>query len=159
LDAIDIIVIGIIAVAGIIGLYTGVIKMAYKILSLICIIAGVITYIHMSIVCKKLFPHYADEAWLTMYGMLTGTASTGIILLREIDPRFETPAATNLVFQQLWAIVFGFPLLLLLAVAPQSRNHAWITLIILTVMFVIINIICFRDFIFKKGKTKKSSQR
>jgi ESS family glutamate:Na+ symporter len=128
-------------------------------LSLICIIAGVITYIHMSIVCKKLFPHYADEAWLTMYGMLTGTASTGIILLREIDPRFETPAATNLVFQQLWAIVFGFPLLLLLAVAPQSRNHAWITLIILTVMFVIINIICFRDFIFKKGKTKKSSQR
>lgn len=35
LDAIDIIVIGIIAVAGIIGLYTGVIKMAYKILSFI----------------------------------------------------------------------------------------------------------------------------
>jgi ESS family glutamate:Na+ symporter len=26
-----------------------------------------------------------------MYGMLTGTISSGILLLREIDPEFETP--------------------------------------------------------------------
>lgn len=126
-------------------------------LSLICLVAGVGTFIHMNIVCKRLFPAYADEAWLSLYGMLTGTASTGIILLREIDPKFETPAATNLVYQQLWAIVFGFPLLLLLAVAPQSRTHSWITLGILTVMFVIINIISFRATIFKKGKKKKKA--
>ncbi|HBN85799.1 MAG TPA: hypothetical protein DDZ89_18380 [Clostridiales bacterium] len=125
-------------------------------LSLICIVAGVGTYIHMSIVCKRLFPSYADESWLSLYGMLTGTASTGIILLREIDPKFETPAATNLVYQQLWAIVFGAPLLLLLAVAPQSRTHSWVTLTILTVMFIIINIISFRDSIFKKRGAKRA---
>lgn len=44
-----------------------------------------------------------------MYGMLTGTASTGIILLREIDKDFKTPAADNLVYQNSPAIVFGFP--------------------------------------------------
>ncbi len=31
-----------------------------------------------------------------MFGMLTGTASRGMILLREIDPNYETPAANNL---------------------------------------------------------------
>ncbi|MEZ4509971.1 MAG: hypothetical protein R2881_10280 [Eubacteriales bacterium] len=41
-----------------------------------------------------------------------------MILLREIDPLFKTPAASNLVYQQLWAIVFGFPMLLLLDIAP-----------------------------------------
>ena len=33
------------------------------------------------------------------HGMLTGTASTGVILLREIDGNFKTPAADNLVYQ------------------------------------------------------------
>jgi len=121
-------------------------------LTAVCVAAGVVTYIHMSLVCKRLFPTYADESWLTLYGMLTGTASTGIILLREIDPKFETPAATNLVYQQLWAIVFGFPMLLLLAIAPQSREKAWFTFGLLVVMFVVINIISFRRFIFKKYK-------
>lgn len=123
-------------------------------LTAVCIVAGVITYIHISLISKKLFPSYTDEAWLTLYGMLTGTASTGIILLREIDPKFETPAASNLVYQQLWAIVFGFPMLLLLAIAPQSRIKAWITLALLVIMLIIINIICFRDFIFKKRRIK-----
>ena len=26
-----------------------------------------------------------------MYGMLTGTISSGVLLLREIDPDFDTP--------------------------------------------------------------------
>ena len=49
--------------------------------------------------------------------MLTGTASTGMILLREIDPNFETLAAQNLVLQQLPAVVFGAPLLLIVGFA------------------------------------------
>ena len=49
--------------------------------------------------------------------MLTGTASTGMILLKEIDPNFETPAAQNLILQQLSAVVFGAPLLLIVGFA------------------------------------------
>ena len=75
--------------------------------------------------------------------MLTGTASTGVILLREIDPKFETPAANNLVYQQPWAIVFGFPMLLLLSFAPQSLGKAWITLGVVAVLFVLMNAILY----------------
>ena len=55
-------------------------------LLLICVAGALITYAYNFWICRKLFPGYADEAFLSLYGQLTGTASTGIILLREIDP-------------------------------------------------------------------------
>ena len=84
--------------------------------------------------------------------MLTGTASTGVILLREIDPNFETPASDNLIYQQLWAILFGFPMLLLLGLSPKSIGMTVLTIGLLVVLFVVMNVILFRKSIFKKGK-------
>ena len=86
-----------------------------------------------------------------MYGMLTGTASTGIILLREIDGDFKTPAADNMVYQNFPAIVFGFPLMLLATLAPVKPI---LTLIILTGFFAVMNVILFRSRIFRFGKKK-----
>lgn len=82
-----------------------------------------------------------------MYGMLTGTASTGVILLREIDGDFKTPAADNMVYQNFPAIVFGFPLMLLATLAPQKPT---LTLIILFIFFLVMNVILFRSKLFKK---------
>ena len=90
-----------------------------------------------------------------MFGMLTGTASTGMILLREIDPNFETPAADNLVLQTLPAIVFGAPLLLLMSFAGQSYTNSLIVFGIIVVMFVAYNILLLRNFIFQKKKKKE----
>ena len=47
--------------------------------------------------CKKLYAEYPEEGFLGMFGMLTGTISSGILLVREIDPELKTPAANNLV--------------------------------------------------------------
>ena len=85
-----------------------------------------------------------------MFGMLTGTASNGMILLREIDPKFETPAANNLVLQTLAAIVLGFPVLLLMGFAPQSMKATWITLGILVVFWAALTVFMMRKKIFKK---------
>jgi ESS family glutamate:Na+ symporter len=85
-----------------------------------------------------------------MFGMLTGTASTGMILLREIDPNFETPAADNLVMQQVPAIAFGAPILLLMSFAAESVTNSWIVFGIMVVLFVIYNMITLRKLIFKK---------
>ena len=82
-----------------------------------------------------------------MYGMLTGTASTGVILLREIDGDFKTSAADNMVYQNFPAIVFGFPLMLLATLAPQKPT---LTLIILFIFFLVMNVILFRSKLFKK---------
>ena len=88
-----------------------------------------------------------EEQFLAMYGMLTGTASTGVILLREIDGNFTTPAADNLVYQNFPAIVFGFPIMLLATFAPKQPL---VTLLILIPFFIIMNVILFRRQIFRK---------
>ena len=78
------------------------------------------------------------------------TASTGVILLREIDEDFRTPAADNMVYQNFPAIVFGFPMMLLATIAQKKPV---LTLIILALFFAAMNVILFRRSIFgKKGK-------
>jgi ESS family glutamate:Na+ symporter len=73
-----------------------------------------------------------------------------VLLLREIDPKFETPAANNLVLQTIPAIAFGFPVLLLMGVGPQSLKHCLITLGIMVVCFLIFSLFIFRKKLFKK---------
>ena len=111
------------------------------------VIGLVITYVYVYYVCKKLFPAYAEQQFLAMYGMLTGTASTGVILLREIDGDFKTPVADNLVYQNFPAMVFGFPILILATMAPTKP---YLTLGIVLAFMIAINILLFRSFIFKK---------
>ena len=118
------------------------------------VVGGVGTYFMCHLISKKLFAGYEHESFLVLFGTLTGTASTGIILLREIDPQFKTPAATNIVYQQLYAILFGFPVLLLLGFAPQSSTNLLITIIILAVLLVGYSLLLFRSVIFKKKQKK-----
>jgi ESS family glutamate:Na+ symporter len=84
-------------------------------------------------ICKKLYPNYYYEGFLAMFGMSTGTISSGILLVREIDPMFKTPAANNLVTGSGMAIVFGAPMLPLISVAPLSTEWTWAVLGILVV--------------------------
>jgi len=119
-------------------------------LTIICILGATCSYVYLRFVCKRLFPKYQDEAFLSMYGMLTGTASTGAILLREVDPKFETQASDNLVYHQPWAILFGFPMFLLLGVAPQSIGKCVLTLGVCIALFAAMNVILLRKQIFRK---------
>ena len=119
-------------------------------LLLVCALGAVVTFLHVSACCRHLYPDYQYEGFFSMFGMLTGTASNGMILLREIDPKFETPAANNLVLQTIPAIAFGFPVLLLMGVGPQSLKHCLITLGIMVVCFLIFSLFIFRKKLFKK---------
>ncbi len=140
-------------VAGIAAIRLDILEKYWGIMLIIGVMGLVVTYAYNRFVAKKLFPEYTEEQFLAMYGMLTGTASTGIILLREVDGDFETPAADNLVYQNFPAIVFGFPLMLLATLAPEKPV---LTLIILAVFFIVMNIILFRKQIFGRLKKKKA---
>ncbi len=136
-------------VAGIAAIRLGVLQSYWGIILIMGVVGLGITYAYNYFVAKTLFNEYREEQFLTMYGMLTGTASTGIILLREIDGDFKTPAADNMVYQNFPAIVFGFPLMLLATLAPVKPI---LTLIILVLFFAVMNIILFRSKIFKRKK-------
>jgi ESS family glutamate:Na+ symporter len=117
---------------------------------LITTVGGFATLVYLRKVCHKIYPEYELEALVAMYGNLTGTVSTGIALLREIDPDFKTPAANNLVLGSTTAIVFGFPLLLLVGFAYRSDDWTWIVLGLVILFTFLINILLFRRQIFKR---------
>ena len=121
-------------------------------LTIVCILGATVTFLYIRVASKHLYPTYENEGFLSMFGMLTGTASNGMILLREIDPTFETPAANNLVLQTFPAIVLGFPIMLILGYAPQSFKASVITFIVVTVLFLLMAGFIFRKKIFKKKK-------
>ncbi len=136
-------------VAGIAAIRLGIFAKYWGVIIILALGGLILTYAYNRFVAKKLFPEYTEAQFLAMYGMLTGTASTGIILLREIDGDFKTPAADNLVYQNFPAIVFGFPLMLLATLAPVKPVLTWI---ILLAFFVVMNIILFRNQIFRRKK-------
>lgn len=139
----------IMVVAGIAAIRLDILENYWGIILILGVVGAVITYVYNRIVAKTLFGDYVEEQFLTMYGMLTGTASTGIILLREIDGDFKTPASDNLVYQNFPAIVFGFPMMFLATLAPAKPV---MTMIIFVVFFLVMNVILFRSKIFKKRK-------
>ena len=137
----------IMVVAGIAAIRLGVLENYWGIILIMGAVGLVVTYAYNRFVAVTLFPDYPEEQFLMMYGMLTGTASTGTILLREIDGDFRTPASENMVYQNFPAIVFGFPIMLLATMAPVRPV---LTLIILAALLVVMNIILFRSKLFRK---------
>lgn len=106
---------------------------------LITVIAGgIITFLHLRFLAKKVYPEYEQEAFLSLFGMLTGTISSGVLLVREIDPEFKTPAANNLVTGSSTAIAFGAPILILVGMAAKSVAMTLIVFGILIVYFAFL---------------------
>ena len=119
---------------------------------LVCVAGALGTFWYCRKLCGHLFPDYSDEMFLTMYGMLTGTASTGIILLREIDPLYKTPASHNLIYQNLWAIVLGAPMLLMMGFVARSMTYTLVCFGILIALFLVILAVQYRDRLFRRKK-------
>lgn len=142
----------IMVVAGIAAIRLDVLEDYWGIMLILGVVGLIITYIYNRIVAKVLFGDYVEEQFLAMYGMLTGTASTGIILLREVDDDFKTPASDNLVYQNFPAIALGFPMLILAKMAPEQPV---LTMIILVAYFAVLNVILFRSKIFKRKNKNK----
>ena len=141
----------IMVVAGIAAIRLDLIDNYWGILLILGVVGLVITYAYNRVVVNVLFKEYREEQFLAMYGMLTGTASTGIILLREVDGDFKSPVSDNLVYQNFPAIAFGFPIMLLATLAPVKPV---LTLILLVLFLLVMNVILFRAQIFGKKKVK-----
>ena len=114
--------------------------------ALTCILGGIATFLHLKFFCKRVYPGYEEEGFLSMFGMMTGTISSGILLVREIDPDFKTPAANNLVSGSGVAIAFGAPMLILISMAPKSTASTFIVLGLLVVYYLIlVGVMCIKS--------------
>jgi ESS family glutamate:Na+ symporter len=86
-----------------------------------------------------------------MYGMLTGTISSGVLLLREMDNELRTPAANNLVSGSSVGIILGAPVLILVSMAAKSD---FMTLVVLGIATAYLLLLMFGIFKLSFGKKK-----
>ena len=118
---------------------------------LLVIAGAIVTWIHLTVVCKRVYGDYYYEGLISMYGMLTGTISSGVLLLREIDPNLSTPAANNLITGSSFGIILGAPVLVLVSLAPRSNGSCWLVMALATVYCALLYLL-----IFKLHRRKKS---
>ncbi len=130
-------------------------------LTLMCVLAAVVSFFYVKHCCNVLFKKdgYHEESFLCLYGMLTGTASTGVILLREIDPEFKTPACGNMVYQTIYSVALGAPVLLLMSFVSQSWTKLGIGLGIYVLYFIVIYLLIRRETVFKGFIAKRNVKK
>ncbi len=119
---------------------------------LMALLGGAATWVHLCVVCKKVYPGYYYQGLISMFGMLTGTISSGVLLLREIDPELSTPAANNLITGSSFGIVLGAPILVLVSLAARSELLCWVTL---GIALAYLGFLCFLIFRFQGKKSAK----
>lgn len=123
---------------------------------ILSVVGAVITYAYIRLASKECFKGFEHEMFLMSFGTLTGTASNGMILMKEVDPGLRTPTSSLYILSNFPAMVMIAPLLLLLAFAGKSLTHTIIACAIFFVLWLIYTIFLFRRRIFKK-KYKNSA--
>ena len=118
---------------------------------LMAVSGGAVTWFHLKRVCRWAYTDYYYEGLISMYGMMTGTISSGILLLREIDSDFHTPAANNLVSGSSVGILLGAPVLVLVSLAAKSDLMS-IVVCLIAAAYLAILLLLLRRISFGKEK-------
>lgn len=103
---------------------------------LMALLGGMGTFYYLKWICKKLCPNYYYESFFSMFGMLTGTLSSGVLLLREIDPEMKTKASNDLISGSSFGIIFGIPMLLLVSFAAGGIIASVIAILLVAVYLI-----------------------
>jgi len=117
---------------------------------ILSVVGAVITYVYIRKVSLECFKGFEHEMFLMCYGTLTGTASNGMILMKEIDPGLRTPTSSLYILSNFPAMVMIAPLLFLLSFAAKSLTNAIIACAIFFVLWSVYSLYLFRRKIFKK---------
>ena len=117
---------------------------------ILSIVGTVVTYVYIRKVAKECFKGFEHEFFLMSFGTLTGTASNGMILMKEIDPGLRTPTSSLYILSNFPAMIMIAPLLLLLNFAGKSFGNAIIAFAIFFTLWLAYTLFLFRRRIFKK---------
>ncbi len=117
---------------------------------ILSLVGALVTYVYIRMVSKECFKGFEHEFFLMSFGTLTGTASNGMILTKEIDPGLRTPTSSLYILSNFPAMVMIAPLLLLLGFAGKTLTNAIIACAIFFVLWLAYTIFLFRRRIFKK---------
>ena len=108
------------------------------------------TYVYIRKVAKECFKDFEHEFFLMSFGTFTGTASNGMILMKEIDPGLRSPTSSLYILSNFPAMLMIAPLLLLLSFAGRALMNAAIACGIFFTLWLGYTVFLFRRRIFRK---------
>ena len=123
-------------IAGVAAIEIHNIKNYLWIILALTVVGTLVTFFYVRFITKHCFKGLNHHMFLVNFGTLTGTASNGMILLREVDSGFESQASNIFIVSQFPAMVAVAPLLLLTAFAGKSEVNAYIALGIFAVLAI-----------------------
>ena len=122
---------------------------------ILSVVGAIITYVYIRKASKECFKGFEHEMFLMAFGTLTGTASNGMILMKEVDPGLRTPTSSLYILSNFPGMVMIAPLLLLLGFAGKTLTNAIIACAIFFVLWAAYTVFLFRRRIFKKRYANK----
>lgn len=117
---------------------------------ILSVVGALITSLYIRKVAKECFKGFEHEFFLLSFGTMTGTASNGMIMMKEIDPGLRTPASSLYILSNFPAMLMIAPLLFMLGFASKSLANALIAFTVFFALWGIYTIYLFRRRIFKK---------
>jgi len=113
---------------------------------LICIVVSIITFGFILYFGKR-SGDYPLERVLAMFGYCTGTAASGLLLLRIVDPEFKTPVSTEIGFMNIFAaftMPHLIPMHMTLPILPMGVSGMMgINLINFLIMIILLKVLKF----------------
>lgn len=119
---------------------------------------GLFTMVYTYYLCKMIYREEQLEHIVALYGMWTGTITTGIALLREIDPYSKSDVPEHLVLGSGFGIFVGFPLMFILALPLQGFKlnqpiyYFW-TFVAMVAMDIFLTVLLYLN---RPGRKQKS---
>ncbi|MCF7740793.1 MAG: hypothetical protein K9N00_03250 [Candidatus Marinimicrobia bacterium] len=109
------------------------------------ILSAIASYYMLRYLCWRAFDDYHFERFIGLFGEVTGTLNSSLVLIRVTDPNYDTPVAEDMVYGSGIGLFLGFPMLVMLTAPMNFFNNTitgyWITLGILAAYLVILLIV------------------
>ncbi len=129
-------------VGAIAGISLSVVGQYWLPILLMSLLAGPATLGMLYFMCYRAFDDFHFERLVELFGEMTGTINSALVLLKVTDPEFRTPVAEDAVYGSGISLFLGFPLLYTLNVPfihfGGSIKGYWITLGILIAYWILL---------------------
>ncbi|WP_158905463.1 sodium:glutamate symporter [Rectinema subterraneum] len=109
-------------------------------------LCGFMVYYTLPWVCSRIFRDFRFERMLMLYGVSTGTLSTGLALLRVMDPEFKTKVSSDYMLSAGLTFVLALPFILAInlpakAYTSGSMTPFWIFIAIAAAYLVFVAVV------------------
>lgn len=110
----------------------------------ISVVVALATWAVIYFLTLNAFNDFTFERFAAIFGNMTGTLQSGLVLLRILDPAMKSPVSFNLVYGSGLALVFGFPLLLLINAPVHYFENVvqgfWVVLFVLFIYLFLLGL-------------------